>query len=180
MDNLNLAQSELNIADMFLANVCSPAWLPMADQNYVELFWRPYLGAQPFALWSALRASLWFVEEKGHWPPIGLLAEMMGQSDRYMILGRAATRTRPKQTGVLDALANQNLVNYWREPHGRQNRYAFQVRTSLPLLTPAQVKPFRAIFKRTHLAYLERLRVNVDQWRGVTAKTLIPRLLMLA
>ena len=57
--------------------------------NYAVRFWQPYLGAQPFALWVALR-SFAYNAQREVWPSIQTLADICAGGNRHVLLGRAA------------------------------------------------------------------------------------------
>jgi hypothetical protein len=149
------------------------ASLAAAEEGYTWLFWRPYLTAVPFDLWRVLLA---FQEEtrrtREPWPPITAVTEAMAIGDRYTILGRAATRTRPGQVGALTRLADEGLVLYAVRGEGKAHRYEFHARSSLPLLAPAQVATLSEPLQRAHDDWVTRRGLSAE-WRAVRVSSLL-------
>lgn len=150
------------------------------DEEYEASFWQPYLGPIAFALWRLLRIWQPGVEDSAdhRWPTISVIAKTIGIGDRFTILGRAATATRPAQRGVLQQLVDEGLLIYGKKGKGRGSRYWFVVRTYLPVLTPGQLKNAKednripAVLVKRHRQWLEQ-RELLDRWVNITAPTLI-------
>jgi hypothetical protein len=162
----------LTLTNQFVQAMHDP--LLSANREYATQFWRPYLGANAYALWDVMVSAQRLVQQGVYdrWPTVNVLAAMVGVGDRYTILGRAATRTRPAQQGTLDLLVEENLVVGWLRgdsPKGR--RYTFEVQDRLPLLTPRQVKRLDTAVVKAHRRYLDRVGL-LDQWSRLLHKTL--------
>ncbi|MCI0731808.1 MAG: hypothetical protein L0332_34510 [Chloroflexi bacterium] len=137
---------------------------------YASFFWRPRLGLLPFALWQVLRDLQPEAEAAGRWPTISVIAKTMGAT-RAAILGRAATGRDPAQSGALDHLVGECLVVYQLIGAGNGQRYWFDVRPVLPILTPRQVQELDSVLARRHRRLLDSLGV-LARWQAITAPTL--------
>lgn len=160
-----------------------PAVAQLEARNaYADLFWRPYLTAVPYALYQTLAAVQTVVRGRadGRWPIINDLVVLMGAGDRATILGREATKTRPRQVGALDRLVAENIVVCFVRGDGRNRRYEFDAHPILPLLTPKQIQRLDPAVKEMHLEWLTQRRVNTAVWRQVTAETMVKPLGMAA
>lgn len=145
-----------------------------AESDYIQQFWRPYLGASAFALWQVLAGVQGMINGRIYerWPTIEVLSSMVGEGDRYTILGRAATATRPAQVGALDKLVEENLVVGWLKGEGKGRRYTFEVQVEIPVLTPRQAKQLDTAVWKLHKRYLTRLGI-LSQWEKLLHKTLV-------
>jgi hypothetical protein len=123
-----------------------------APVEYVQLFWRAYLGAVAFDLWSVLCSLLWYPDEHdGRWPTISQIAAVLGGvADRYRILGRKASGDHIEHDGALHRLVSEGLVTYQTIGQGNGTRYRFQIHTQLPSLTPEQVAQLPESVQRLH------------------------------
>lgn len=132
--------------------------LTPAPAEYVQLFWRAYLGAAAFDLWSVLCSLLWYPDEHdGRWPTISQIAAVLGGvADRYRILGREASGDHIEHDGVLHRLVSEGLVTYQTIGQGNGTRYRFQVHTQLPSLTPEQVAQLPESVQRLHREWERR------------------------
>lgn len=146
----------------------------MASPEYTQLFWRPYLGASAFSLWCVMVSAQALVRQGVYerWPTVNVLAQMAGEGDRYTILGRAATKTRPAQVGTLDLLVEENMVIGWMHGEGRGRRYTFEVKDTLPLLTPRQARRLDTAVAKAHRRYLDKVGM-LDSWQRLLHKTLV-------
>lgn len=138
---------------------CTPWTVPRfnlglapAPVEYVQLFWRAYLGAAAFDLWSVLCSLLWYPDKHdGRWPTISQIAAVLGGvADRYRILGRKASGDHIEHDGALHRLVSEGLVTYQTTGEGTATRYRFQVHTQLPRLTPEQVKQLKPPVQKLH------------------------------
>lgn len=145
-----------------------------AEAVYVSLFWRPYLGVNAFALWNCMGAAQQLVQQGVYerWPTVNVLAKMTGVGDRYTILGRKGTASRPQQQGTLDVLVEENLVIGWLKGDGKGRRYTFEVQDKLPLLTPHQVKQLDTAVAKAHKKYLTQVGL-LDRWSRLLRRTLV-------
>lgn len=136
-----------------------PKW-PLSYEKpgdqYAELFWRPYLGNTAFALWSVLKAldldGDGFVEM-----PVTIqeLAALVGVGDRYTLLGRRKTKSRPSQVGILQRLGEAGLVNFSQTgPDKYHLRYTFWVLRDLPQLTSDQLEFLKPAVQEFHMVFV--------------------------
>lgn len=180
-ENFPQSRNPLDLAQQLFANaeVRSVArTLPLADRDYLNLFWRPYVGAIPFSFYELLCSLDWYVEHKGRWPSISLMTQMLGKGvDRHTILGRAATKKRPALEGALDILVRDHLVAFDTIGEGRGTRYNFVPKRNLPLLTPSQVRRAGpSPLRKAHLLWLQTHHVDIENWKKIKAPSLIPLL----
>lgn len=159
-----------------------PAFLRPVDEAYLWLFWRPLLAAseaQVFDLWKILLTIQQQITagQRDGWPGIGHLAQVLATGDRYTITGRAATKTRPAQRGLLVVLAEEGLITYTVTGEGtRAARYSFDVRPGLPMLAPRQVQQLSPWLQEQHDAavYARLSGPEARIWQGITAGSLMP------
>jgi hypothetical protein len=132
--------------------------LEPAPVEYIQLFWRAYLGAAAFDLWSVLCSLLWYADEHdGRWPTISQIAAVLdGVADRHRILGRKASGDHIEHDGALHQLVSEGLVTYQTVGQGNGTRYRFQLHTELPRLTPKQVEQLPEPMQRLHRKWEER------------------------
>jgi hypothetical protein len=183
MDGKNKnAPGEATMVDDFfqLAKQKVTSSLPLPGCTYESLFWRPYLGGVAFALWQVIRDY-----QREARPPgdatgaqsactatISAIEKTLGIGDRYTILGRRATATRPAQRGEIERLKEEGLLSYRIIGGGRGRRYRLIVLEDLPLLTPAQVDRLPSILRGRHRRWIGRLGV-ANEWLAASSPTLL-------
>lgn len=169
-----MKNSPTTLTQEFVAAMRPKTVTLMADPEYIEQFWRPYLGANAFGLWRVLVGVQGMMDNHIYerWPTIETLSAMVGEGDRYAILGRAATATRPAQVGTLDRLVEENLVVGWLKGEGKGRRYTFEVQIELPVLTPRQSRQLDTAVAKLHKRYLIRTGI-MSQWEKLLHKTLV-------
>lgn len=153
-----------------------------ASREYVQLFWRAYLGAIPFALWETLSVFQLNKPADQPWPTIKFLVSLLGPGvSRHTILGRPKSKSHPGQQGSLDLLSSERLIYYWTEgDFPATRRYLFRVHTALPLLTPSQVTEmvtrgddYDVDLQALHSDYLSRAGVESYFWRQVRRRSFV-------
>ena len=135
--------------------------LPRFDisSRYVQMFWRPYLGPKPFALWQTLVAVQEEVEDRagifhGEWPAIKDIAAIFGYG-RHAMLGRAAYGDRPANHGAIGSLVHNGLVVVSADGEFEQNlRYRFKVTNEVSLLVPDQAATLRVSVQQAHYRFI--------------------------
>jgi hypothetical protein len=162
-----------------IINSGKPDYLNLGDRAgaYSVLFWRPFLGAPAHALYVTLLA---LAESAAALTDgqinVEMMARMMGQGNRYTILGREASGKRPLQVGVVDVLEACGIVRHWRRRSGRERRHAFDVLPTLPLLTPSQAATLPNPLAVLHDRYLGALPgIRVQEWREIETPSFIPQ-----
>lgn len=151
--------------------------LAVADDLYVWLFWRPYLGATAFDLWQLLIRCQLLVRQRGdgRWPALARIADAMGEGGRIAILGRPATKSHPGQAGALDRLVLEGLVVYAVRGEGAGQRYEFDVAEVVPVLTPWQVKELPARYKGVVKLHRKMMKERGlwERWQRIKDRTLV-------
>lgn len=142
------------------ANRYRASWcIGQALSVYSNLFWREYLGATVWSLYEALKTAV--TATAAGWmesPTISDLVSLMGQGDRYTILGRAATDSRPSQLGTLNALEDENIIVVRKTGVANHRKYHFGILMKLPILTPAQASQLPDPIQKKHTCFLGSLR----------------------
>ena len=138
---------------------------------YEALFWRPYLGANPFALYQSLVA---FAGSGRTAVSVEMIARTLGQGDRYTILGRAASGKMPSQAGAAARLEQEGIVDHVRRRKGTMTAHTFHVLLSLPVLVPAQTAVLDPALADMHEWYLGSLPgFDLVGWREIPARSLV-------
>jgi len=129
---------------------------------YESLFWRAFLGEPTFALLDVLRALDLDNDGRVEIPAtIQELAALTGLGDRHTILGRRGSARRKTQAGALAVLETLGLISFSVEgPDQFHKKYSFLVATSLPMLTPEQVKTLPAVLRRFHERFMGVIKVK--------------------
>lgn len=140
--------TDLEAAFAAALRVDVPVYMQPTSFEYQEQFWRPYLG-QAFSLWRVLCVVQDLVG-RGRWPSIEVIAGMLEQGNRHTILGREATKDRPALIGMLPRLVAEWLVTYQTTGVGVKQRYTFEVRPHVPMLTPVQIKTLPPLIRKRH------------------------------
>lgn len=155
-----------------------PSYAQLQTAHYAHKFWRPLLGLIPFSLWEILRSYNYFVLNHGaDWPSVNTISATLGYGDRYTILGRNATKTRPEQRGAIDTLVDYGICIYDSVGEGRQKKYYFLVQEQLPILTPCQVGQLPGVKQREHKHLLKRYKnFKIDGWETCTKSTFVQAL----
>lgn len=152
-----------------------PARANLETAHYAHKFWRPLIGLAPFSLWEIMRSYNYFVLQHGaEWPSISLISETLGLGDRYTILGREATATRPAQQGAIDVLVEHGLCIYDVIKNGSKNKYVFLTQEHLPILTPYQVSKLSSVKQKEHKKLLKRYKnFKYDAWEAHKGLTFV-------
>lgn len=151
----------------------SPTLLDLgaSRSSYDALFWRPYLGANPFALYQSLVA---FAASGRQRVSVEMIARTMGQGDRYTILGRAASGKMPSQAGSAARLEAEGIVDHVRRRKGTMTAHAFHVLTVLPVLVPAQTAVLDPALADMHEWFLGNLPgFDLVGWREISVRSLV-------
>jgi len=171
----NVAAGQVGIAKKRRKN---PTGIFLQVPHYALRFWRPLIGAVPFALYEALNHyhdMVYFYGEK--WPTIEEIVETIGQGTRHTLLGRGPTGNRPAQTGAIDTLVEHRLAYLRTIGEGRGTRYFFKVFPieDIDVLTPAQLKRLSPRKQKQHDDWLPRFPLfDIEAWQGDTRTTPIP------
>lgn len=163
-------------AEIALIEDSDPTYGHLQTSHYALRFWRPYLGLVPFTLWETLRSYGYFVKEyKAEWPTVATLADTIGQGDRYTLLGRVATASRPAQTGAIERLKKENVIKHVITGNGKQTHHYFAVVKRLPMLTPTQLSQLSQRKQKEHLNMLKKYykEFDLDGWRDVQVSTFL-------
>lgn len=159
----------------FTAAITARNPLLKASPAYVWLYWRPYLGAMPFDLWHTLIAFQQSLrqEEAQRWPPITHVLDVLAIGDRHTLFGRAETAAKAKQESALQRLVEEHLAVYLI--HGQDNgqRYTFEVRESVPALTPTQAARLSGRLQKSHRKHLVAAGVNMQVWEQIAPATMV-------
>lgn len=143
------------------------------DPEYIRYYWRPYLEAPAYGLWDILLATQQQIRQGKlpGWPSVEAIALLVGQGDRYTILGRKATATRPAQPGTIHRLGEERIAVYTVIDEGTTaQRYVFEVQESLPMLTPAQVATLPSVIRRLHRKQLKAAKL-LERWERLAEAT---------
>mgnify|MGYP006909090090 CR=1 FL=1 len=142
---------------------------------YTQLFWKSYLGVSVWSLYDTLKTAV--VACAAGWmepPTINELVALVGQGDRYTILGRAATETRPAQKGTLDTLERENIVVVSKTGPTNHRVYNFGILMQLPILTPFQVDQLPKPIQKKHNHFLGALRgFDLPVWRKLDMSSFV-------
>lgn len=156
----------------------NPAGIFLQVPHYALRFWRPLIGAVPFALYEALNHyhdMVYYYSEK--WPTISAIVETIGQGTRHTILGRGPTGDRPAQKGAVDVLVEHRLAYFWTTGQGPGTRYYFKVFPieDIEVLTPKQLSQLSKLKQKQHRDWLPRFPLfDVEAWQKDTRETRIP------
>jgi hypothetical protein len=127
-----------------------------AGPAYIALFWRPFLGNVAYSLWDILRALDVDGDGQVDMPiTIDEPALLMGIGDRYTILGRRKTKSRPAQIGALQRLDEAGLVHFKAKgPDKFHLKYTFSVAHRPAMLNEGQLESLKKGVRDVHTRFV--------------------------
>ncbi len=150
--------------------------------DYEEFYWKPFMSHQFYNFWRTLSALQRRInsdpDSNGRWPTISQIERMTGLT-RGAIVGRQAYGNHPGQVGIIDQLAELQIIAAYQKGEGNGSRYTFEIHERLPLLTPAQAGKLPRLLQKDHRQHLKKSGL-LSSWQGLTAVSLVKPLVWFA